>query len=82
MLLLLKNTSNVRKMESNMQLQSKQLDQQSLKKTAALVLMMISLLNALLLTIQYTHQHHRRCLGLLLSEGRGLGVESAHWRKR
>jgi len=60
MLLLLKNTSNVRKMESNMQLQSKQLDQQSLKKTAALVLMMISLLNALLLTIQYTHQHHRR----------------------
>jgi len=56
--------------------------QQSLKKTAALVLTMISLLNALLLTIQYTHQHHRRRLGRLLSEGRGLGVESAHWRKR
>ena len=30
----------------------------------------------------HTHQHHRRRLGLLLSEGRGLGVESAHWRKR
>jgi len=56
--------------------------QQSLKKTAALVLMMISLLNALLLTIQCTHQHHRRCLGRLLSEERGLGVESARWRKR
>jgi len=55
--------------------------QQSLKKTAALVLTMISLLNALLLTIEYTHQHHRRRLGRLLSEGRGLGVESVHWRK-
>ena len=51
--------------------------QQSLKKTAALVLTMILLLNALPLTIQYTHQHARRCLGHLLSEGRGLGVESA-----
>ena len=56
--------------------------QQILKKTAALVLTMISLLNDLLLTIQYTHQHHRRRLGRLLSEGRGLGVESAHWKKR
>jgi hypothetical protein len=56
--------------------------QQILKKTAAPVLTMISLLNALLLTIQYTHQRHRRRLGLLLSEGRGLGVESAHWRKQ
>ena len=55
--------------------------QQILKKTAALVLT-ISLPNALLLTIHYTHQHHRRRLGRLLSEGRGLGVESAHWRKR
>jgi len=50
--------------------------------TAALVLTVISLLNALLLTIQYTHQHHWRRLGRLLSEGRDLGVESAHWRKR
>jgi len=73
MLLFLKSTSNARKMESNMQFQSKQLDrigsQQSLKKTAALVLTMISLLKALLLTIQYTHQHHRRHLGLLLKRG-------------
>jgi len=51
------------------------------KKTAALLLT-ISLLNALLLITQYTHQHHWRRLGHLLSEGRGLGVESAHWRKR
>ena len=56
--------------------------QQNLKKTAALVLTTISLLNSLLLTIQYTHQHRRRRLGRLLSEGRGPGVESAHWRKR
>ena len=56
--------------------------QQSLKKTAALVLTMISLLNALLLTIQYTYQHHRRRLRRLLSEVGGLGVESADWRKR
>jgi len=84
MLLFLKITSNARKMESNMQVQPKQLDWESTepKKTSALVLTMISLLNALLLTIQYTHQHHRRRLGLLLGEGRGLGVESAHWRKR
>jgi hypothetical protein len=54
--------------------------QQILKKTAALLLTMISLLNALLLTVQYTHQHHRRRLGRLLSEGRGLGMESAYWK--
>jgi len=56
--------------------------QQSLKKTAALVLTIISLLNVLLLTTQYTHQHHRRRLGRLLSEGQVLEVETAHWRKR
>jgi hypothetical protein len=56
--------------------------EQILEKTTSLILTMISLLNALLLTTQYTHQHHRRRLGRLLSEGRGLGVESAHWRKR
>jgi cell division protein FtsL len=56
--------------------------QQILKKTAALVLTMILLLNALLLIIQYTHQHHWRQLGHLLSEGQGLGVESAHWRQQ
>ena len=56
--------------------------QQSLKKTAALVLTMISLLNALLLTIQYTLQDQRRRLGRLFSEGQGLEVESAHSRKR
>ena len=56
--------------------------QQILKKKAALVLTVILLLNALLLATHYTHQHHRRRLGHLLSEGRGLGVESAHWRKR
>ena len=81
---LLESTSNARKMESNLQFQSKNLigNQQILKKTAVLVMTMISLLNALLLTIQYSHQHHRRRLGRLLSEGRGLGVESARWRKR
>ena len=56
--------------------------QQSLKKTAALVLAMISLLNALLMIIQYTYQHHQRRLGRLLSEGQGLELESAHWGKR
>jgi len=56
--------------------------QQILENTAVLVLTMISLLNAILLTIQYTYQHRKRHLGRLLSEGRSLGVESAHWRKR
>jgi preprotein translocase subunit SecG len=69
-------------MESNMQFQSKLIgSQQILKKTVALVLT-ISLLNAILLAIQYTHEHRRKRFGRLLSEGRSLGVESAHWRQR
>jgi len=55
--------------------------QKILQNAAALLLTVISLLNALL-TIQYTRQHHRRRLGRLLSEGQSLGVESAQWRKR
>ena len=81
MLLFLKSTSNARKMDSNLQFQSKQLDRESTDPEKE-VLTMISLLNALLLTIQYTHQRHRRSVGRLFSKGRGLGVESAHWRKR
>jgi hypothetical protein len=84
MLLFMKNTSNARKMESNMQFQSKQLDRDSTdpEKDSCTNIDDDFVAEFLLLTIQYAHQHHRRRLGRLLSEGRGLGVESAHWRKR
>jgi hypothetical protein len=84
MLLFWKSTSNVRKMESNMQFKCKQLDQESAdpEKDSCTNIDDDFVAECSLLTIQYTHQHHRRCLGHLLSEGQGLGEENVHWRKR
>jgi hypothetical protein len=66
-----------------MQFQSKQIYRESPdpEKDSCTILTMVSLLNVLLLTIQYIHQHYQRLLGRLLSEERQLGVESAQWWK-
>jgi hypothetical protein len=82
MLLFFKSTSNAGKMESNLQFQSKQLDRESTDHEKDSCTIIDDDFVAECSSTDNTHQHHRRRLGRLLSEGRGLGVESAHWRKR
>jgi hypothetical protein len=85
MLVFLKITSNVRKMENNLQFQSKQLDRESTdpeKDSSTSIDDDFVAECSFADNSTHTHQHHRRRLGRLLSEGRGLGVESAHWKKR